>query len=140
MKRKNILFVCKYNKFRSQVAEQFFRKYNKNRKFSVKSAGIFKGLIPLDKNQQKVAREFGINIKKIPETISISNLRNVYLVVIVADDVPKDLFLYAGRYLQEVTKWKINDEFTSSEEDIRMIIKKIELNIKKLIKQLEDKK
>ena len=46
---KSILFVCKYNRFRSRVAEAYFKKINKNKNISVKSAGIIKGNLPLDK-------------------------------------------------------------------------------------------
>ena len=42
-KKTNILFVCKYNRFRSKIAEAYFNKINKNKLVSVKSAGIIRG-------------------------------------------------------------------------------------------------
>ena len=135
-----ILFVCKYNRFRSQIAEQFFKEYNKDKNISARSAGIFKGLYPLDKTESNSAKEFGIEIKKEPEAISIEVLRNIDVVVIVANDVPKELFLYEGRYLQEVEKWEIPDNFDGNQDRIKRIIRKIELNVKDLIKKLENKK
>ena len=135
-----ILFVCKYNRFRSQIAEQFFKKYNKDKNISARSTGIFKGLYPLDKTESNSAKEFGIEIKKEPEAISIEVLRNIDVVVIVANDVPKELFLYEGRYLQEVEKWEIPDNFDGNQDRIKRIIRKIELNVKDLIKKLENKK
>ena len=137
---KKILFVCKYNRFRSQIAEQFFKKYNTNKNISARSAGIFKGLYPLDKTESNLAKEFGIEIKKEPEAISIEVLRNIDVVVIVANDVPKELFLYEGRYLQEVEKWEIPDDFDDNEKKIKRIIRKVELNVKNLIKKLEKEK
>ena len=137
---KKILFVCKYNRFRSQIAEQFFKEYNKDKNISARSAGIFKGLYPLDKTESNSAKEFGIEIKKEPEAISIEVLRNIDVVVIVANDVPKELFLYEGRYLQEVEKWEIPDNFDGNQDRIKRIIRKIELNVKDLIKKLENKK
>jgi len=135
-----ILFVCKYNRFRSQIAEQFFKKYSKDKNISARSAGIFKGLYPLNKTESNSAKEFGIEIKKEPEAISIEVLRNIDVVVIVANDVPKELFLYEGGYLQEVEKWEIPDNFDGNQDRIKRIIRKIELNVKDLIKKLENKK
>ena len=136
----NILFVCKYNRFRSQIAEQFFKKYNRNKNISAKSAGIFRGLFPLDKAEKKTVKDFGINISKEPKTISIDILRGINLVVIVADDVPKELFLYEGRYLQKVLQWDIDDEYAGKVDNIKKITEKIEINVKSLVKQLEKSK
>ena len=137
---KKILFVCKYNRFRSQIAEQFFKKYNTIKNISARSAGIFKGLYPLDKTESNLAKEFGIEIKKEPETISINFLKDINMVVIVANDISKELFLYDGRYLQEVEKWEIPDDFDGNEKKIKRIIRKVELNVKNLIKKLEKEK
>ena len=42
MGKKRILFVCKHNIFRSQVAENLFNKLNKNKKYISDSAGLIK--------------------------------------------------------------------------------------------------
>ena len=137
---KNILFVCKYNRFRSQVAEQFFKKYNKSKNIKVRSAGIFKGNYPLYPPQVESAKKFGININKKPETITMPLLTNSDLIVIVADDVPKEIFLYEGKYLQEVIVWKIPDNFDGNEKKLKDIIKNIELKVEKLIRDLNNQK
>ncbi len=137
MKKVNILFVCKYNRFRSQVAEQFFKKYNKNKNIKIKSAGIFKGSYPLYLPQVKLAKKFGININKKPETITVPLLQNTNLIVVVANDVPKDIFLYDKRYLQEVVEWKIPDDFDGNEKKIDEIIKRIENKVIELNKKLK---
>ncbi|MBU2503918.1 MAG: hypothetical protein KJ879_02600 [Nanoarchaeota archaeon] len=100
--KKNILFVCKYNRFRSQVAEQFFNKHNKNQGILAKSAGIFKGKYPLDKLQVEAAKKLEINIGKEPETISANELGKTDMIVIVSDEIPKDLFKYNRKYLQAI--------------------------------------
>jgi len=68
----NILFVCKWNRFRSKLAEAYFKKVNKNKKIKVKSAGLIKGW-PLSKNQIRLAEKFDIKIgeenKMTSETI-----------------------------------------------------------------------
>jgi len=133
---KNILFVCKYNRFRSQVAEQFFKKYNPKKSISVSSAGIFQGEFPLDKTQVKAAKEFGIDIMKRPEPIKISNLMNVDLIVIVAKDVPKEIFKYNGKYLQKIVVWKISDVFFGSIVKNKKVISLIEKRVKIMIDKL----
>ncbi|MDP3987422.1 MAG: hypothetical protein Q8P81_04325 [Nanoarchaeota archaeon] len=134
-----ILFVCKYNRFRSQIAGQFFKKYNQNKNFSASSAGIFRGRYPLNKIQVDEGRKFGIKIGKRPEGISSDLLARVDLVILVADDIPKKIFTHDKKYLQEVRIWKIRDEFHSDPNKIEHIIGNIEKKIKKLIRELESK-
>lgn len=38
-----ILFICKYNAFRSRIAEEYFKKINKNSKIQVISRGFIMG-------------------------------------------------------------------------------------------------
>ena len=135
-----ILFICKYNRFRSQIAEQFFKKYNSNKNLSAKSAGLLKGRYPLDKDEVEVVRKFEIIIDKKPETVSVDELIKTDLVIIVANDVPRKTFNYEGRYVQKVIVWKISDEFKGDKKNIRKIVGKIKLKIKELIKELENKK
>ena len=71
MKSKNILFVCKYNRFRSRVAEAYFKKINK-KNISAFSAGVFRGDYPLDKQELEVCKKLGINIEGKPKNIELS--------------------------------------------------------------------
>ncbi|MEK6898444.1 MAG: hypothetical protein AABX28_03755 [Nanoarchaeota archaeon] len=135
-----ILFVCKYNRFRSQIAEQFFKEYNKNRNIIASSAGLLEGRYPLDKTETGVVKKFGIKINKKPEAISVDKLMKTDLVIIVANDVPKSTFNYEGRYIQKIIVWKIPDNFTGDKKKIEKIIKSIGLRVNKLIKNLENKK
>jgi len=48
---KKILFVCKYNRFRSKTAEAFFNLLKHNKKIKAKSTGLIKGDYPLDPYQ-----------------------------------------------------------------------------------------
>ena len=45
----NIIFVCKYNRFRSRVAEAYFNKINRNKNIHAYSRGVIRGDYPLDK-------------------------------------------------------------------------------------------
>jgi arsenate reductase len=58
---KSVLFICVHNSARSQMAEAFLKKYG-DRLFSVKSAGLEKGVLnPL---VVKAMAEIGIDISK----------------------------------------------------------------------------
>jgi protein-tyrosine-phosphatase len=131
----NILFVCKYNKFRSQVAEAFFNKYNKNKSFNVKSAGLFQGSYPLDKDQVGVAKEFGILINKKPEKLNQKLINWADIIVDVADDVPPSMF-EAEKNGKKLFYYPNPDTKTHEHEEIRNVISQIKVNIKELIKEL----
>ncbi|MEK6912889.1 MAG: hypothetical protein AABX26_02950 [Nanoarchaeota archaeon] len=134
-----ILFVCKQNRFRSQIAEQFFKKYNKNKKISAQSGGLIRGSYPLYEPEVNTVKLFGINIDKVPESISVDLIKKkIDLVVITAWDIPKDIFMIDGKYWQKVIKWEIKDDYTGNIENIKRIIGEIEVNIKNLIKELDE--
>ena len=130
-----ILFVCKYNRFRSRTADVYFKKINKNNKITSSSAGIFQGSYPLDKTQVRVGKELGLNIEGKPRAISTDLLRNIDLIVIVANDVPESLF--NPRY-QKIIKWNISDvkEGKDYEAD-RKVMKRIFKKVDELNKRLE---
>ena len=130
---KNILFVCKYNRFRSKIAEAYFNKINRNREIKAKSAGLIRGA-PINRLQKKLAKEEGIIIKGRPRGISSKLLKWQNMIVIVADDVPPEIFRDNEEYGKETVVWKIPDK----NESVREIIKKVdELNnrLKKEIKE-----
>ena len=43
-----------------------------------------------------------------------------------------------GKYWQKVIKWEIKDDYTGNIENIKRIIGEIEVNIKNLIKELDE--
>lgn len=136
-----VLFVCRYNRFRSRVAEAYFNKINKNKKIKAESAGIIRGFFPLDKTQVKNAKKFGINILGKPKSLSMELLKKINLIVITANDVPKEVFQFNKKYLQKVIVWKIPDVKTGQDEkgnikSIKLIIGKVN----ELVKELENKK
>ncbi len=131
-----ILFVCKYNRFRSQVAEASFRKLNKNKKIKFSSAGMFQGY-PIAKVNKTLGKELGIEVKGKPRCISERELVEVDLIVITANNVPKDLF--EGR-AKKVIVWKIRDCSQNDEKNIRKIMKDIYKKSESLVKLLRNKK
>lgn len=121
----NILFVCKYNRFRSQIAKAYFNKINKNKSIKADSAGIIYDK-PTNKKQKATAKKFGIILKDKPKLLNLNLLKDQDLIVITADDVPKMLF-----NKKKVLIWKIPDSVYS----IKLIMKKT----KQLVKKLEKK-
>lgn len=124
--------------FRSIVAEAYFKKINKD--LIVGSAGIISGQLPLNKIMVEGAKELGININGKPQELSINLLRKQDLIIIVADNVPKNLF-NDKRYLKsslKVIRWDINDvKMSYKKQDIKIIIEKIIKKVDELNKQVE---
>ena len=87
----NILFVCKHNRFRSVIAEAFFKKLNKDKKIKAKSAGVIVGN-PVGKGVRRVAKSLNLQIKTRPDHLSQKLLQWQNIIVIVADNVPHSLF------------------------------------------------
>jgi len=141
---KNILFVCKHNMFRSQIAKAYFNKINRNKNIKAESAGLIKGYLPLDKQQVSVARKLGINLQGNPKGLSIDLIKKQNLIIIVADDVSKSLFNckeYIDFNTTKIIKWKIIDSFDGdSDFKVREIIKRIMKKVDVLVKQLEKEK
>ncbi len=126
-----ILFVCKHNRFRSQLAEGFFKKYNHNKKIKFNSAGIFKG-DPIAPNVKKIAKQFKIRVGK-PKAISEKLLKKIDWVVIVADNVPSSLF--TKKNIEKVLVWKIPDTSQENFSGIKKIAKQIEKKVLELVKE-----
>lgn len=135
----NILFVCKYNRFRSKIAEEYFNQINKNKNIHVKSAGIIRGSYPLDKREVQVARENGIKLEGRPRGLSTNLMRKIDLIIIVGDNIPKEIFNYNG-YAGKVIVWNIKDIINGeSKVLIEKIIKKIMKKVRRLVNKLKNK-
>ncbi len=139
MKKKRILFVCKHNRFRSKVAEGFFKKYNRNKFYEGYSAGLLPGEYPLDGAQIKIAKNFGINLKGKPKPATMDLLKKIDIVVIVADNVPPEV-LSNKKYGREEIVWKIRDVYTNNYDDIKKTISQIEKKVIEFIENLKSKK
>lgn len=134
--KRNILFICKYNRFRSKIAEAIFKKLNKNRNNRVKSAGIIKGN-PIDTIQKNLGLRFRINIKNPTRGVSSKLLAWSDIIVIVADDVPISLFIKSKKYGKKLIIWKIQDTKSDDKKEIEKVIKIIEKRVKLFIKNLK---
>jgi protein-tyrosine-phosphatase len=134
----NILFVCKYNRFRSRIAEAYFKKINKNPRLKAFSAGIIKGSYPLDKEEVKTAKKLGINIQGKPKSLEVGKLKKTDLIILVADNVPKSNFYTT--FKNRIIHWKIKDvEYWDGKDLIHSKIKQIMKKVEKLLPMLEKK-
>ena len=126
----NILLVCKYNRFRSKVAEAFFKKYTHHK---AKSAGIIKGL-PIDSEIYQCAKMFGLKLDKPIRTLNWNKLKWQDMLIIVANNVPRRLF-EDMRLVKKLEVWDIPD--TIGQEGRIEVIKLIEKKVKKFDEQIE---
>ncbi len=136
-----LLFICKYNAFRSRVAEEYFKKINKNRKITTLSRGIIMGG-DSDREQRKISKELlGINIaKRKPLPLKLQELAEADKIIIVANDVPKIVFDYKkGLFYRKVVIWKIRDEQMRNKKNIKRIVLSIKKRVEELNNQLERK-
>ena len=132
----NILFVCRYNRFRSRIAEAYFKKINKNRDIKVKSAGLMKGQ-PLSKFTVKIAKNIGLNIKGKVQGLSSELMVWQNITVVVADDVPPQVFNKNKKYGKKVIIWKIKDAKYRKEGEVKRLVKIIMDRVDKLNRDLE---
>ena len=133
----NILFICKFNRFRSQVAEAYFNQINKNKKITAKSAGLIRGTSPLDSNQVAVAKKLGVNIKGKPKGITTEDLIWLDKLIITADDVPASIFNPRKFADKELIVWKIKDAHHDDEPEIERAVNEIKKKVEILVKKLK---
>lgn len=134
-----ILFVCKYNAFRSRVAEEYFRKINKNRKVKIMgSRGLIMGGDSDPVQRQEAKRLLGINIaKRKPMSLAIKDIIEADRIIVVANDVPRIIFDYMkGLYSRKVVIWRIRDEQKRNRKNIIKIISAIKKKVDRLERKL----
>jgi len=135
-----IFFVCKYNRFRSRVAESYFNLKNKTKKITASSGGVIVGRYPLNEREVKIAEEYGIKITGPPKEIRFEDLVRQDLIIVVANDVPRKIF-NSKRFEKKVIVWSIPDVYPGDNKGIlRSRIAEIKKRVDKLIKRLEKEK
>ncbi len=137
-----LLFVCKYNAFRSRVAEEYFKKISRNPEIKTKSRGIIMGG-DSDSEQRRIARELlGVDIaKRKPLPLTIKDMKEADKIIVVADDVPMIIFNYSRANIRKkVIIWKIRDEQKRNKKNIKKIVLSIKRKVEGLNKMLKDRK
>ena len=134
----NILFVDKYNRFRSKIAEAFFNRNNKNKKNKAKSAGVVEGNA-IAPEVFDGAKDCNIEIKGNPKGLDTNILQWQDMIVIVANDIPVAFFKDNNVQGKPVIVWNIEDTKTNNREEMKRIMLKIEEQVDAFIKTLADK-
>lgn len=134
---KKVLFICKHNIFRSRVAEEYLKKIST---YDVSSAGLIKGDKTLQ-SQIDIAKElYDINISYNAKSLSIAQLKEQDIVIVVAADVPKGVFNNPVYELDgKVEFWGIedcDDLFTPTKDNIKAIITTVVTKVEELNKRL----
>lgn len=131
-----VLFICKYNNSRSQIAEALFNKLTKKHN-AVSAAGnsVGNGLDPLDIKLMK--ERFSVDMsKQFPKPSTSNLLKSADKIVIVCD--PKDCILIPESYIQKAEHWYIPSlEGLPAEEKVK-IIEIIYAKVKGLISSLDE--
>jgi len=136
-----ILFICKYNAFRSRIAEEYLKKINKNKKIEVASRGIIMDGMA-DKEQVSISKKLlGINIsKKRPKPLELKDMIDSDLIIVVANDIPRIIFNYQLKPIaKKVVIWRIKDEQKMNKKNIKTIVLKIKKRVDELNKKLQTK-
>ncbi len=116
----NILFICKFNRFRSQISAGFFHKLDVKKKFNVSSAGLIQGQ-PISKEVRDIASEYSIKLSK-PKGLVRNVLRNQDIIVVAANDVPPSIFTSLKKSgKRRVIVWKVKDVGANKVKDIRRV-------------------
>lgn len=130
----NILFICVHNRFRSKVAEALFKKYNKNPKIQIKSAGVF--LDPLRPYIATPVKQ-ALQEKAAPITNEQAVQCEEHLIdwadkiILVASNINPEIFPK-----EKLEIWKINDASEHDLASIKKIIDQIDEKVKSLIKKM----
>lgn len=122
------------------MAEEFFKKLNKNKKYSANSAGVFpykrKDLVN-DKEymiEKKIGKEFSLKFNKESKGINSSILGETDILVIVADDIPSMILKNERVFKGKVIVWKVAD-VKKNDKNKEIIAKKAIIEIKKKVEE-----
>ncbi|MCH7568079.1 MAG: hypothetical protein IIA87_01540 [Nanoarchaeota archaeon] len=98
-----ILFLCKSNVFRSQMAEAFFNKYSKNSK--AESAALIKSQDKMHKFVVRAMKEKGIDISKnISKKVTTKMINKADLIILIDPELKESFHIN-----KKVEVWNIPD-------------------------------
>lgn len=129
-----ILFICKYNRLRSKIAEALLRFYDKEKKHEVKSAGIRSYFLSpyIVEKAKKMLAQRGVSVED-----EHSSMVNEYLIkwadkiIVVANDVESNLFPK-----EKTIVWEVSDVDVKEDKIVSLKIEEIDSKVKDLIENL----
>lgn len=134
-----VLFVCVHNSARSQMAEEYLKKYGKDR-FNVESAGFEPGAI--NPYVIRSLAEEGIDIAG-KQTRSVFDLYKAgkiytYVITVCSREAEENCPIFPG--ITERLNWPFPDpsQFTGSDEEIMTEVRKVREMIKERVKEFVD--
>ena len=142
MRKKKILFVCKFNNTRSQIGAFLFNKLNKNKRWKANSAGLIGGRASYGvlKNISVLKNNHKMKFTK-KKTLTQKLLFSSDIIIVVADDVPLEIFSSQIKSKIKVIQWNVKDGWKYKDktgiERLEKVYLDIEKRIKKLVKQLK---
>ena len=132
MRKRTVLFICKGNSGRSQMAETFFNYFAKTGK------AISAGTKPDEKLHPwtiKVMKEAGGDIsQQKPKLLTNEMMRNADRIIIMDSEISKNI---PPEYLPKLKKWRIEKLLGKPIGQIRKIRDRIKKRVKQLIKEIE---
>lgn len=142
MKKKRILFICKFNNTRSQIGAFLFNKLNKNNNWVADSAGLIGGRASYDvlKNLSTLKKNHGMIFSR-KKTLAQKLLFDSDIIIVTADDVPLEIFNSQIKHKIKVVQWHVKDGWKYNDktriERLERVYSDIEKRVKKLISQIK---
>ncbi|MBC8500247.1 MAG: hypothetical protein ISS25_01100 [Nanoarchaeota archaeon] len=130
----NVLFICKWNRFRSKVAEAYFNERIKGSAHKAKSAGFIYNL-PISKEIFDITKKAGLNITSTPVGLDLELLRWADEIIITADDVPPYIFDEKEIINRKITVWEFKDEDESDEAGQLKLVEAIKKKIDEFVRE-----
>ena len=132
MKNKTILFICKGNSGRSQMAEAFFNHLFKKSK--AKSAGT-KPDKKIHPWTVQVMKEVGIDIsQQKPKLLTDKLMKEADRIIVMDSKLSKSI---SPEYSLKSVEWRIEKLFGKPVSKVRRIRNRIKRKVKQLIKEIE---
>ena len=134
----NILFICKFNRFRSKIAEALFKHYVKRKDIEVKSAGLMIDIMRpfVAQSVMEIMNHRNLLIPD-PKSQQIDDyiIKWADKIIIVADNCPLQ-----GLPAHKVEIWPIGDASEHDHASILMRINEIEKYVQTFANRLNVKK
>ena len=135
-----ILFICRYNNFRSKVAKLFFDKLNKNPTVETKASGLIKAVHYSREQQQEALNKFGIRLEGVSELLDEDLYHWPDKIILVGDDIPATFFKELKAEGTEIIVWKLKDILPNDldyKEKTQKLTESILKEVKKVEKELQ---
>ncbi len=133
MKREKILFICKGNSGRSQMAEAFFNYLSKTK--NAISAGIKpdKRIHPWT---VRVMKEAGIDVsRRKPKLLTNRKMEKADKIIVMESEVLKNI---PSEYSSKLERWRIGKLLGKSPKKVRVIRNQIKKRVERLIKAIDE--